>query len=229
MAICAGILIQLSQALYFKALSFSEAGIVAAYWNLVPAFLPIVSYLALGTIFSGRELLGIIILVSTSVALCILDANFETRWKSFFLMTAAASLQVIAYIFEDVIFSKSAFFPAFFLITFGLIITGMIPLGYKKVRHTLRRNTKKLMPLIKFFLVIEIFNLIALFFAQKGIATGDAALVAAIETTMPAHAFLLSAVLVFALPSLSNRDVLYKLPQKLIAVGVMIVGVYFVS
>jgi drug/metabolite transporter (DMT)-like permease len=229
MAISAGILIQASQALYFKALSFSEAGIVAAYWNFVPAFLPVVSHLAFGTVFSGHELLGIIILVSTSVALCILDVNFETRWKSFFLMIAAASLQVIAYIFEDVIFSKSAFFPAFFLISFGLIITGMIPLAFKKVRHTLRRNTKRLIPLIKFFLIIEIFNLIALFFAQKGIKTGDAPLVAAIETTMPAHAFLLSAVLVFVLPSLSNRDVLYKLPQKIIAIGFMILGVYFIS
>ncbi len=229
MAIFAGVLIQTSQALYFKALSFSEAGIVAAYWNLIPALLPIVSYFALGTIFSGKEILGIIILVSSSVALCLLDVNFETRWKSFFLMAAASSLQVAAYIFEDIIFSKSAFFPAFFLITFGLIITGMVPLFFKKIRYSIHKNAKKLTPLIKFFVVIEICNLIALFFAQKGIANGDAALVAAIETTMPAHAFLLSVLLIFAFPLISNKDVLHKLPQKLIIVGVMILGVYFVS
>lgn len=229
LSISAGILIQISQALYFKSLSYSEAGIVAAYWNLVPAILPIASFIAFGTIFSGKEVFGILILISTSIALCLFDANFEARWKSFFLMTLASLLQVIAYLSEDYIFDNSAFFPAFFLITFGLIITGIIPLLFKKIRLSIHKNSQKLIPLLKFFILIEVCNLIALFFAQKGIAIGDAALVAAIETTMPAHAFLLSALLVFALPKIANKDVLKNFAQKIAIVCVMVFGVYLVS
>ena len=39
LALLAGGLIQASQFLYFQALSYSEAGIVAAYWNMIPAIL----------------------------------------------------------------------------------------------------------------------------------------------------------------------------------------------
>jgi len=229
LAIFAGILIQTSQALYFKALSYSEAGIVASYWNLIPALLPFASYLVLGTIFTVSEIIGILILIGSSVALCILDSNFEARWKSFFLMLGASILQVFAYLSEEVIFQNSNFFPAFFLITFGLILTGMLPLLCKNIRKIIHKNTKKLAPLIKFFVLIEIFNLIALFLAQKGIAEGDAALVAAIETTMPAHAFLLSALIVLFLPLIAKREVLKNLPQKILVVTVMIIGVYLVS
>lgn len=229
LAFMAGVLIQTSQALYFKALSYSEAGIVSAYWNMIPALLPFASFFILGTLFTGVEALGIAILISTSVALCLFDSNFEARWKSFFLMISASFLQVFAYISEEVIFENSAFFPAFFAITFGLIVTGMVPLFFRKIRTSLHKNSNRLLPLIKFFVLIEIFNLIALFFAQKGISEGDAALVAAVETTMPAHTFMISVLMIFALPAIANRGVLHKLPQKIIAVSFMIIGVYLVS
>src|SRR5687768_7864430 len=45
LAILAGMFIQISQFFYFQSLAFSEAGIVAAYWNLTPALLPVISFL----------------------------------------------------------------------------------------------------------------------------------------------------------------------------------------
>lgn len=229
LAVCAGLLIQVSQALYFKALSYSEAGIVAAYWNFVPAILPFISFIVLGTFFSYREIFGILILITASVALCLIDTNFEARWKSFLLMLAASVMQVFAYLIEEIVFDHSAFFPAFFLITLGLVLTGLIPLFFKKIRQAIHRNSKKLFPLVKFFVLIEFFNLIALFFAQKGIDEGNATLVAALETTMPAHAFGLSLLIILFFPLVSKKRVLENLSQKLIIVAMMVFGVYIIS
>src|SRR3989338_7051364 len=66
LAISAGALIQVSQLLYFNALANTNAGIVAAYWNIIPAILPILSYFIFGRIFTPNQYIGIVILIFSS-------------------------------------------------------------------------------------------------------------------------------------------------------------------
>jgi drug/metabolite transporter (DMT)-like permease len=110
LALLAGAVIQLSQAFYFQALDYSEAGIVAAYWNMTPALLPIASFVVLNKVLGGWRYLGIAILILASVSFCLLDTNFKARWRSFLLMVLASGLQVGALLLEKHVFEEGTFF-----------------------------------------------------------------------------------------------------------------------
>lgn len=229
LAFLAGSLIQISQAFYFQSLSYTEAGIVAAYWNMTPAFLPLFSYFFFKEILNIPEYIGIGILIFSSVSLCLLDSNFKTRWNSFFLMLLASLLQVIALLLEDKVFEQTTYLIGFYAITSGLIFTGALPLLFKKVRETFRKNAHRVKPAVKIFLIVEIFNLCALATSQKAIDLGNPSLVAAVETSVPAYTFILSLILLGFSSRFGDIETWKKLPLKLTFVATMIVGVYLVS
>ncbi len=229
LAILAGCLIQVSQALYFQALAYSESGIVAAYWNMTPAMLPIASFFVANTVFETSKYLGISILILASVGMCLIDSQLQTRWRSFFLMLSASALQVIFFLVEDYIFNYIPFLMGYFLITIGLIIAGIIPLLIPKVNAVFRKNAPALSQAAKIFLSIEIINLCALFTTQKAVSLGIPSLVAAVESTIPAYTFLLSIVLLKFFPVVGDKRAYEHLVSKLHLVTLMIIGVYFVA
>jgi len=224
-----GALIQISQAFYFKALSYTEAGIIAAYWNMTPALLPIFSFIFFREILQLPQYVGIAVLIVTSVGMCVIDINFHGRWTSFFLMGMASFLQVIALLLEDIIFQHADFFVGFYAITFGLIITGSLPLLLPHVRKTFTKNAHRIKPAIIIFLTIEALNLCALATSQKAIDLGNPSLVAAVETSVPAYTFLMSLIFLALSSKLGDTDTLKNLPLKFGLVGLMVIGVLLVS
>src|SRR5262245_47641726 len=76
LALLAGALLQLSQALYFQSLAFSEAGIISAYLNLIPVILPVISYFILRQAFGVLTYIGIALNIAASVWMCLIDSNF---------------------------------------------------------------------------------------------------------------------------------------------------------
>lgn len=190
-----GMLIQLSQAFYFQALSYSEAGIVAAYWNMVPALVPILSLVFLAERLTLVQYSAIYVLITASVLFCLIDTNLEARWKSFGLMAASALMQAVMFLLQDVIFESIPYYLGFTLITIGLIITGCLPLLKKSVRSIFSANRNILVQSTKFFVIIEIVNLFALAFSQKAVDLGIPSFVAAVESTIPAYTFILLLIL----------------------------------
>ena len=228
MAFGVGILIQLSQFFYFNALSYSEAGIVAAYWNFVPAFLPLVSFLVYSDVLSLREYLGIFILIIASTSMCLLDFHHKTRGVTLFLMLIASFFQVVAYTLMTDIYAHVNFFLAYTFIISGLIFCGIVPLVFKTVRKEIYTTFRGKSSTTAFFLLIELANLIALGCAQMAIKLGDASLVAAVETTIPAFVFLLSVAFVKSL-NVAQDALFSSFTSKMMIVGVMIFGVWLVS
>lgn len=229
MGFLAGVLIQLSQGFYFKALSYTEAGIIAAYWNMTPALLPVFGYAILRDILTLPEYIGIFLLICGSVSMCLLDSNFHARWNSLLLMFGASLLQVFALLLEDRVFLHTSYFVGFLAITLGLICTGIVPLFFRKVRKVFNRNTHRIKPAINVFLIIEILNLCALATSQKAIALGNPSLVAAVETSVPAYTFILSLILILFSSKFGDIETLKNLPLKFALVGLMIIGVFLVS
>jgi len=228
-ALLAGALIQLSQGFYFQALEYTEAGIVAAYWNMTPALLPLASYLALGKVLAGWHYVGIALLVVSSVCFCLLDTNARGRWQSFFLMLAASLIQVAALLIEKRVFDGGAFFMGFLLITVGIIVTGAAPLLIPSVRAAFIGNMATLRPAIPMIVGIEIANLIALLMSQRAISLGDPSLVAAVESSIPAYTFVLAVLLLAMTKRFGDDEARHWLPFKLALVVVMAVGVWRVS
>src|SRR3989344_5929656 len=79
-AVIAGVIIQINQAIYFEALDHSDASIVTAYWNMIPAFVPLVSFFVFQEQLSVKSYVGIFILVFSSVIFCLLDSTYKSRW-----------------------------------------------------------------------------------------------------------------------------------------------------
>jgi len=229
LALAAGALIQISQVFYFQSLKYSESGIVAAYWNMVPAMLPFASFFVMGTVFPTGKYFGMAVLIAASIGMCLVDSNLEARWKSFFLMFFASSLQVILFLIEDHIFATIPFFTGFYLITVGLILTGVVPLASPPIFTLFRKNFSILRRAATIFVGVEIINLCALFTSQKAIDLGEPSLVAAVESTIPAYTFFFSTCLLILLPAYGDPLAKKNIKAKMILVCAMMVGVYLVA
>jgi len=228
-AFASGFLIQISQIFYFQSLSYSEPGIISAYWNMIPSLLPVTSFFLFNSILRFNEYLGITILIITSVLMCLADSNLKTRWKAFVLMLFASILQTALYLIQDDLFTHNPFFEIYFYVILGIIVCGLLPLIFKKTRTTILRNKQKLKSAFWLIMIIEFFYLLALGFAQKSVDLGNPSLVAAIETMLPAFTFLLSLILFFIYPKFGDEAVFKKIWLKLLLVLAMITGVVLLS
>lgn len=228
-ALLAGAFIQLSQVFYFQALAYSEAGIVAAYWNLTPALLPVASFFFLDQILEVPEYMGIGILIFSSVCFCLLDTNFALRWRSLFLMLGASVFQVAALLLEDRVYQEESYVIGFFLVTIGLILTGIFPLVVPSALKVFRNNLPALRPAMGILVGIEVMNLFALASSQRAIDLGVPSLVAAVETMVPAYTFLLALLLLSLMPRFGDPLASSYLLQKFGLVGVMVGGVWLLS
>jgi uncharacterized membrane protein len=226
-----GAVIQLSQFFYFRALDFSDSGTVAAYWNLTPIFLLIISYWLFGYFITANNYLGIALLLIASIGLCAID-RFSNRWDTLYLMSIAAGLQTIVVTIEKYIFDRTDFYGAFLSITTGMIISGLASLLLKEVRSTLVVDLPKIKQALPIFIAIEVVNLVALYTGQIAVKLGVPVLVSAIEASTPAYAFglsLLIAVWKRRIDLQPLRETKRKLSLKWGFVGLMIMGVWLIG
>lgn len=227
-ALSSGVLVQISQMLYFYALSNTNAGMIAAYWNLIPAMLPILSYFLLGRTLTTNQYIGIIILIFASNLLLLSDYHLRTRSSAFFLMIGASLAQAFAYLMQDYVYSNTYFISGYTLFTFGIIATGVIPLIFKKVRLIFVHS-----PQIKrfsfLFLLVEGINLIALALAQKAIAIGNPSLVAAAESTIPGFTFVIGIMSLPFIKMTYGIEIISSIEKKIASLILMMIGIYLLS
>lgn len=225
-----GVIIQINQGLYFKALSYSTAGTIAGYWNMVPALLPILSYLFLGSVLELDQYRGIYLIVLASIGLSALDTKSTENIFALLLMLVAVVLQVTALLLMAYIFKRVDFHSGFLSITTGMIVAGVFPLLMPSVRRSFSQNYQKLSSSINIFIGVEIMNLVAYGSLQKSIhLSGEPSLVAAIDGTAPGFAF------IFSMLFFKNkvRNIASKHYQtlflRLTNICVMVLGVWMVS
>ena len=188
----AGLAFMASQLAYFYALSCSESGIVAAYWNLLPLFLLLVGYGFLGERFTAARYAGCMLLVVGSVSFCMVDGNLQHRVMSFWLMFTGAWLQVVYFLTLKHLFSTSPVYPSFLVVTLAMIIAGILPLVLRRRRRVFQSNWPEIFSVLPFLLVIEAANLTAVLTSQYAVSFGPPSLVASVEACIPAVTFLLS-------------------------------------
>jgi uncharacterized membrane protein len=222
-----GAIIQLSQVYYFRALDSSDSGTVAAYWNLTPTFLPVISYWLFGYLITGNNYIGISLLLVASIGLCVAD-KFESKWDTLYLMSIAASIQTGVVLLEKYIFDRSDFFGAFLTITAGIFITGLFSLGMRSVRVSLVKDLPKIKAALPVFIIIELINWAALYTGQSAVKMGIPSLVSAIEASIPAFAFGISLFIAMLHRKIDN-ETKRKLPIKWAMVALMMVGVWLIG
>ncbi len=228
-ALLAGLLTQVSQGFYFQALADCEAGIVSAYLNLIPVFLPIISYVAFGQAFTVWTYLGITINILASVALCLIDANLEARWHSFGLMVTSSLVYALAVLLENYLFDFVPVLEGFLWVTLGIVLSGSLPLLLPSVRQIFRSNWPTLRPAVAGLIAIEIVNLAAIYVRHRAVSLGDPSLIEAIATIQPGYTFLLSFALCFLAPHFGDEQAKQHLWFKLGLVVLMVLGVRLVA
>lgn len=229
LAFLAGALTQMAQGLYFQSLAYSEAGIVTAYLNLVPVILPFVSYAISGQAFGPLTYVGIALNIAASVLMCLLDSNFQARWKSFFMMLAGCFLYAAGVLIEKYIFDRIPVLEGFLLITAGIVISGSLPLALPQVRLIFRKNMLALRPAIAILFGIEVVNLLAIYFRHRALSLGDPSLIEAVATIQPGYTFGLSFLLYIIAPRFGDAQAKERLWLKLLLVSAMVGGVRLVS
>ena len=227
--VCSGIIIQVCQALYFESLDHSDSGIVSAYWNMISAFVPLISYFLLKEILNPAQYIGISILIASSVCISIIDSYLNSKIRSFFLIFLASWLYVVAVFLMDWLFANVQFYVGFLFITTGIIITGLFPLLFIGVSNTFKRNLVVLYPKRKLFICIELLNLMAHGFFQLALKFGTASLVSSMETLTPAYAIII-ALLFKRFSRIKLKESTFKhIPIKFFFVGTMVVGVLLIA
>lgn len=229
LALLAGALIQAMQALYFQSLAYSEAGVVAAYLNFAPIIVAAASYWFFGQAFGVWTYVGVVVNVAASALMCLMDGNFRTRWRAFFLMLAGCSFYSAGLLIEKHIFDHVPVLEGFLLITAGIVISGLSPLLLAQARRALRNNLAALKPAIPTIAGVEVINLLAIYSRHRAVSLSHPSLIEAIATTQTAYAFLLSLALWSLAPRLGDPQAGRRLWAKLLLVGVMILGLRLVS
>lgn len=229
LALLAGVLIQAMQALYFQSLAYSEAGVVSAYLNFVPLILPVVSYWFFGQAFGIWTCVGIGVNILASVLMCLMDSNFQTRWRSFFLMLAGCSFYSAGLLIEKHIFDQVPVIEGFLLITAGIVLSGILPLLLKSARCALLENLPVLKPALPLIAGIEVINLLAIYTRHRAVSLSHPSIIEAIATTQTAYIFVLSLALCSLAPRLGDPQARQKMWAKMILAGAMVVGVRLVS
>jgi uncharacterized membrane protein len=238
-----GAIIQLSQFFYFRALDCSDSGTVAAYWNLTPIFLILISYWLFGYLITSSNYIGIVLLIIASIGLCAVD-KFSNRWDTLYLMSIASGLLTIVMTIEKYIFDRTDFFGAFLSITAGMIISGLACLTLPEVRLTLVGDFPKIKQALPIFIAIELLNLVALYTGQIAVKLGVPVVVSAIEASTPAYVFGLSFLIAICQRRIDSpaerlcltaryrqrqREAQRKLPLKWGFVSLTIAGVWLLS
>jgi uncharacterized membrane protein len=222
-----GIVAQISQVYYFRALDSSDAGTVSAYWNLTPTFLPVISYWLFGYLITGNNYIGIGLLLVASIGLCVID-KFESKWDTLYLMSIAASIQTGTVLLEKYIFDRTQFFGAFLTISASICLSGLFSLGMREVRVSLVKDLPKIKKALPVFIIIELINWAAIYTGQSAVKMGVPSLVSAIEASIPAFAFAIS-LTVMGLTHKIDAETKRKLPVKWGMVALMMTGVWLIG
>lgn len=229
LCILAGIVFMAGQIAYFYALSISESGIVAAYWNLIPLLLLVIGYLFFNEQLTSYQYLGCVVLILSSVGFCLLDGNAESRWQSFWLMLFGVSCMSIYFLIQKKVFTLSPVYQAFLVSSLSIATAGLAPLLSPRHLKAFQQNWRNIRPAFRFLLAIEIANLIALGTSQYAVSYGYPSLVSAVEGTIPAYAFLISMFLYSVFRKYGEEEARHHLLTKLLLVCVMAFGVWLVS
>lgn len=229
LAILAGVLIQINQAIYFEALNNSDASIVSSYWNLVPAITPLASYILLGDLLGIFQYVGILIIIFGSYFLSKIDKKISFNSNAFTLIFIASILQVTAIFIMNFVFDSAPYYLVFIGFNIGLTLTGLFPLLFTDAKAIFCTNIKSIYNNLKILIAIEIVNLFAYASLQAALKFGHPSLVTALEASTPAYVFLISLIMIKYTKISINKNTFYKKTQKLSLIFLMIVGIFLLN
>lgn len=215
---------------YLYALEDEEASWTSTLFQLIPVFGYALAWIFLGEQLGGRQLGGSALIILAAVAIS-LDFSQKVRFKSkpfMLMMLSSVMIAVNALVFKVVALDENFWGTAFWEYiggaAFGVFLFACIPLYRRQFIATIRRGKARILGVN---MVAEFLNIGAKLAANFASLLAPLALVWVVNGFQPLIVFLYGVALTLFLPKFGQEDVSRRVVlQKLLAIGVMITGVY---
>lgn len=227
-----GVLLELYLIPYFKALAIDDASRVIPFFQFVPIFVLILSFIVLGEVFAAKQVLGAILIVLGSFILATerLEKGIFTFRKSFWFMMLASLLYAITGILFKLVVITHDFWLTLGYENVGIGIGAIILLLWPSYRRGLYREVKKLNVRVWGLLFINqclyILALFALFYAFSLVSVAFVSIMSALQ---PFFVLLYGLILSVWFPQLIREDTTkHTLLIKALAIALIFIGGYIV-
>lgn len=243
-AMCAGFFGIFSYFFYFRAIfSFKDASLATIFWNLTMVFTPIFAFLLVGEKLAMVNVMGIFLLFLGANCM-VLAGGIKKEERGKFWSIARSMLVAVISMSVSAVLLKAAYeqidyWEGYLISSLGMAIGSIFVYAL-----FFRKSEKKRFNgvIIKFFwgvFLIEVINVLASSISNFAISIGPVSLVTALESTQPVFVILFVAGSVFVAKMFGKmkieifkamrREHLSHLSYKLVSIGVMAVGAFFVS
>lgn len=219
--------------LYLYALEKEETSMVVPIFQTIPMFFLILGFIFLGEVISGRQLFGILLIISAAVALS-LELAEKVRLKSniLFLMLAASFLIAASGTIFKFVAIEAGFWATSFWNYVGFALMGIIFLMFvKKYRDeffkVFEKGSKGIFALN---LLNEILDVGAGLIFRFATLLAPIALVQAVNGFQPFFVFFYGSLITLLFPGIIKENLTKRhIAHKLISIIVLFIGTYLIA
>lgn len=229
-----GALLTLAILLYLYAIDSDEASYVVPFFEFIPIFGLILSFLILGEVLSSKYLLsgGIIVAGGVILSLDLTPSPNRFKKKLVLLMLGssffyALNAVIFKYIALDLGFVNSLFWDLIGKFILGVLLLLSIKSYQKQFFYLIKNNGIAITGLN---IVNEILGLLGEFALVLAIMYAPVALVQSVGSTHSAFVLIIGIIITLFFPKFGKETLEKKhLTQKIIGITLMIIGVYFLG
>lgn len=219
---------------YLYALGKDEASIVVPLFQTIPIFAYILGFVFLGETLTLQQIIAALLIVAGAIIISLNLDQKKTRLKMpvFLFMLAASFLIALSSLMFKFVAIQSDFWTTSFWAYVGSALMGVFFLmfvkQYREQFFSVLRNNK--IPAIGLNGLNEIVDVAASLSLRYATLLAPLAMVWTINGFQPFFVLLYGVILTLFFPQLGKESLLKKhLVQKLIAIGIMFVGVYLLN
>ena len=231
LSLAAGLLTVAYYYFYFKGLQSDTPAVVIALFSLAPATIPFFAYFLLHERLQISQLIGLTIVLLASLGIATVNLKQLKFSKALLPVVIAVIFMDAVSILTKYVYQEAGFYPAYMYFCAGMGLGGICCLLFRlsnnlKNLSGIKKALKRILPI---FIAAELLNLAAEFTLNLAISLGSVSLVKVIEGIQPMFVLLIALGLYPLFPKYFREAKEGRIPQKLILMLIIIVGLVLIS
>ncbi len=229
-----GMMMVLAILAYFYALRLDEATNVMPFHQTIPIFAFIFGYFILGETVTSVQAIASFIIIAGALVLSFEFGEGKLRFKSkvvLFMLLSSLLYAISSIVFKLVALDEGFWLSAFWSLVGKVILGGFflvaVPIYRNQFFTVLKENKMRVLALTS---INEVLTILADAFVGFATLLAPVALVLLAVAFQPVFVLLIGVALTIFLPHISEESLSRKhLTQKILAIGVIMVGAYFLG
>ncbi|HEX7260153.1 MAG TPA: EamA family transporter [Candidatus Saccharimonadia bacterium] len=229
-AIAAGLATTCFYFLLFRSLELAEPSIVTAISMLATAFVPVMAWLVVGEQLGVYQLIGLAVLVVSSVAMSLLDARGFRPNRALYIMAGGSVLYAAAAVAMKYVYGEVDYRSGYLFFAAGMVLGGLFLMTATKPGRGFIATARGFSLNVWGFIVVgELLNVCAEALQGLAVSRGPVSLVRALEGLQPAWVLLIALILFPFWPRYFREAAGAHRGAKFACFAVIIVGVIMVA